>query len=226
MARPGFAARTPQSFFDLQDTAPGARHAQMLESKSELPAQLVEQAEIQVAAKVARRQLDRFAQLQLRLGEEPGLEENQAEVGAQDFGRRVLGQERPGRRGRLVVVPALELEERDEVQDVIVAGTQGARLRQLVPGLLELTVAQTLARAIQVQKKETLVDGWQIASGARHPELAYPRRRAGRPLFVVRMTRFVRASRSHRTGRPSEAAIPRNVSAAGFPKPPPSVDLP
>jgi hypothetical protein len=58
----------------------------VLEREAQLAARLVEEAEIEVAAEVARRELDRLAQLELGLGEESRLEQDQAEVRAEDLG--------------------------------------------------------------------------------------------------------------------------------------------
>ena len=96
-----------------------------------------------------------------------GLEQDQAEVGAQDLRGRVVLEQRPRRVGGLVVVTALELEQREQVEDVLVARPQRPRLLELAPGPVELPVAHAAPRAVQVEQEESLIDGGQIAGGGR-----------------------------------------------------------
>ncbi len=167
-ASAGLPPRAAQGLLDLGDAAPGARHPQVFEGESQLPAHLVQEAEVEVAPDVAGRLFDRFAQFELRLGQIPRLEQDQAQVGAQHRRRRVPGQQHARRRGGLVVVAALELEQRDEIQHVLVAGPESSRLTQLVPGFLDLARPQASPRAVQVQQEKTLVDGSRIVGGAGH----------------------------------------------------------
>ena len=178
-----------------------------------------------MAAQVARRELDRLAQLELGLGEESRLEQDESEIGPEDLRLRVVGEQPARGRGGLVVVPALELDHRDEVEDVLVLGAQSARLLELGPGVLELPLAHAAPRAVQVDEELALIGGrgLDVPGGRGHGQ---PSGRAEGRLLVVSTTRFVFASRVQRTGLPSEAGMPRYVSSAGLPKPPPSVDLP
>ena len=143
-------------------------HAQMLEREPELAARLVEQAEVEVAAEVAGGALDRRSELLLGLRQAAGLEEDQPEVGAENLGAGVVLEELPRRRSGLVVAAALELEQRDEVEDVLVLRPQRTRLLQLGPRLVEVPAPHRAAGAVQVQQEETLIHGGKVAGGARH----------------------------------------------------------
>ena len=162
------APRPTQRLFDLRDPSPRARHTEVLERKPELTAQLVQEAEIQVAAQVPRRKLDRRPQLLLGLGKPPGLEEDQAEVGPEDLGRGVFSEEGSRRVRSLVVAPALELEKRNQVEDVLVVGPQSPRLLELRPGFFETSLPHLAPRAVQVQEEQSLIHGGRFCGGARH----------------------------------------------------------
>ena len=173
----------------------------MLEGQAELAAALVQEAEVEVAPQVPRREVDRRAELPLGVGEPPGLEEDQAQVRTEDLGGRVLLQQRARGRGRFVVAAALELEQGDEVQNVLVLGPERARLFELRPRVVEAPRTGASPRAVEVQEEEPLIHGGTLSDGARHGEPDQPRRRGAD--LVVKMTRFVRASRVHCTGLPS-----------------------
>ena len=118
-----------------------------------------------MAPEMPGRELDGLAKLELGLREKAGLEQDQAEIRAEDLRGRVVGEERAGRVGRLVVVPALEFEKRQEVEDILVARSERPGLLELLPGLVEPAIAHALARAIEVEKEQTLIDGGQFVGG-------------------------------------------------------------
>ena len=164
----GLAAVAAQRLLDLDDPPLRARDPEMFEGQPQLSARLVEQAEVEMAPEMPGRELDGLAKLELGLREKAGLEEDQAEIRAEDLRGRVVGEERAGRVGRLVVVPALEFEKRQEVEHVLVARPERPGLLELLPGLVEPAIAHALARAIEVEKEQTLIDGGQIVGGGLH----------------------------------------------------------
>ena len=135
----------------------------MLQGEAELAPRLVQEPEVEVAAQVTGAHLDRLAELQFRLRQEPGLEEDESQVRAEHFRTGIVREQGARRVGRLVVVPALEFEEGEKVQDVFVVGTDAAGLVELFPGVLEAALAYAAARPIQVKEKEALIDGGRVA---------------------------------------------------------------
>ena len=140
----------------------------MLQGEAELSAAAVQQAQIQVASRMVRLDLDGAAQLLLRLLENAGLEQDQPEIGVQDCRVGILLQEDPRRLRRLQEIAALELEDRKQIEDVFVLGAQHLRLLDLLARRVQPPLAQALAGPNQVDEKDALIDRRSFTGGSGH----------------------------------------------------------
>jgi len=130
----------------------------VLERGTQLAPHPVEEPQEKVAARVIRLELEGARELALRVAEDAGPELNQAQVRMKDRGVRLLLEQSaccPGRSGKIA---APELDDRDEVQKVFVLGAPGPRELELLPGLLETSGLEVLARSPQMKKKDRLVE--------------------------------------------------------------------
>jgi hypothetical protein len=80
----------------------------------------------------------------------------------------VAREQAAGRLGRLTKVAALELDDRKQVQNVLVVGARHLRLLDLGSRGVERSFAQALARADEVDEEDALVDRRVLAGGSPH----------------------------------------------------------
>ena len=85
----------------------------------------------------------------------------------EDRGVGVSFEQDPRHAGGLVVVPAAELDDRDEVQQVFVVGPGEPRELELLPGLVEPSRLELFPGAAQVKKENRLVERGLVAGRLR-----------------------------------------------------------
>ncbi len=120
-----------------------------------------------------------------------------------------------------MVVPAAELDDRNEVQKVFVLGPCQARELELLARFVEPSGPEPLPGAPQVKKEDRPVERGRVAGNFRQAVYPLFRPRGGEK-SVVMSGRFF-PSLVRRTGLLLTAP---QVFSAGRPKPPPSEDLP
>ena len=86
----------------------------------------------------------------------------------EDRGAGVLLEQRAGGARGFREVAALELDERDEVQEVLVLRTREAGELQLLAGFLEAAAVQALAGASQVEEEDRGIERGRAAGRSRH----------------------------------------------------------